>query len=133
MENHEQRVDSIKYLVSKLRYITLAVQIMPFVYSFIYILCLVAYLFCSEPILVLLNTLSYVSPVVIVGFLIESKILKLCKWHKTACILPILPQILVFIDYYIIELTEIEAYIAIATPIALSILLLIAAYNVFVK
>lgn len=133
MENHEQRVDSIKYLVSKLRYITLAVQIMPFVYSFIYILCLVAYLFCSEPILVLLNTLSYVSPVVIGGFLIESKILKLCKWHKTACILPILPQILVFVDYYIIELTEIEAYIAIATPIALSILLLIAAYNVFVK
>lgn len=133
MENHEQRVDSIKYLVSKLRYITLAVQIMPFVYSFIYILCLVAYLFCSEPILVLLNTLSYVSPVVIIGFLIESKILKLCKWHKTACILPILPQILVFVDYYIIELTEIEAYIAIATPIALSILLLIAAYNVFVK
>lgn len=133
MENHEQRVDSIKYLVSKLRYITLAVQIMPFVYSFIYILCLVAYLFCSEPILVLLNTLSYVSPMVIIGFLIESKILKLCKWHKTACILPILPQILVFVDYYIIELTEIEAYIAIATPIALSILLLIAAYNVFVK
>lgn len=133
MENHEQRVDSIKYLVSKLRYITLAVQIMPFVYSFIYILCLVAYLFCSEPILVLLNTLSYVSPVVIIGFLIESKILKLCKWHKTVCILPILPQILVFVDYYIIELTEIEAYIAIATPIALSILLLIAAYNVFVK
>lgn len=133
MENHEQRVDSIKYLVSKLRYITLAVQIMPFVYSFIYILCLVAYLFCSEPILVLLNTLSYVSLVVIIGFLIESKILKLCKWHKTACILPILPQILVFVDYYIIELTEIEAYIAIATPIALSILLLIAAYNVFVK
>lgn len=133
MENHEQRVDSIKYLGSKLRYITLAVQIMPSVYSFIYILCLVAYLFCSEPILVLLNTLSYVSPVVIIGFLIESKILKLCKWHKTACILPILPQILVFVDYYIIELTEIEAYIAIATPIALSILLLIAAYNVFVK
>ena len=81
----------------------------------------------------ILDTLFYVSPIVVCGFLVESHILKLCYWHKSACILPILPQLIVFIDAYITELTSIEAYIAIITPIALSALLLIAAYNVFMK
>lgn len=133
MESQEQGRDSIKYVISKLRYITLTVQIMPFVYTGLYILTMVLYMFVSENARFVLDTLFYVSPIVIAGMLVESKILKLCKWHKTACILPIIPQITVFIDYHIISLTAIEAYVAIALPTAMSILLLIAAYNVFMK
>lgn len=133
MANREQEIGQIKHLVNKLRYITLAVQILPFVYSFFYIFSLVMYLICDESALRILDTLFYVSPIVVCGFLVESHILKLCKWHKSACILPILPQAIVLTDAYIVELTSIEAQIAIITPIVLSVLLLIAAYNVFFK
>lgn len=91
MASREQEIGQIKYLIGKLRYITLAVQILPFVYSFFYILSLVMYLICDESVLRILDTLFYVSPIVVGGFLVESHILKLCKWHKSACILPILP------------------------------------------
>lgn len=133
MENREQQAGRIEYLVKKLRYITLAVQILPFMYSFFYILCLVLYMFCPENILHVLDTLFYVSPVIVCAFMIESHILELCKWHRAACILPVIPQIIVFIDYHIVTLIEIERYFAIATPVVLSLLLLIAAYNVFFR
>lgn len=90
-------------------------------------------MFVSENARYVFDTLFYVSPVVIAGLLVESKILKLCKWHKTACILPIIPQITVFVDYHIIDLTQFEAYMSIIVPVAMSTLLLIAAYHVFMK
>lgn len=133
MDNREQEVGKIKHLVNKLRYITLAVQIIPFVYSGLYIIAMVLYLFVSENARYVLDTLLYVSPIVVLGFLFLSIILELCKWHKTACSLPIFPQILVFIDQYVIDLTQIESYISIATPIVMGVLLLYAAYNIFMK
>lgn len=84
MANREQEIGQIKYLIDKLRYITLAVQILPFVYSFFYILSLAMYLICDESALRILDTLFYVSPIVVCAFLVESHILKLCKWHKAA-------------------------------------------------
>lgn len=94
---------------------------------------MVLYLFVSENARYFLDTLLYVSPVIVLGFLFLSRILKLCKWHKATCALPVFPQILVFIDQYIIALTQIESYISIAAPIAMGVLLLVAAYNVFMK
>lgn len=129
MENQ----DAIKYIIGKLRSITTAVQVMPFLYALLYIFALAAYLFAPEPILGVLDTLLYVSPVVVVGNLIQSKILKLCKWHKAACLLPVLPQVNIVVDRYIYEFT-IRAEVAhISLIILMSILLLVAAYNVFLK
>lgn len=133
MGSQEREVDRIKYLIGKLRSITLAVQIVPFAYSSLYIISLILYLFCPEPVLRVLDTLFYVSPTVVLMFLVESTILKLCKWHKCACILPIVPQFSVFFDFNIIELTSIEQIIAVVTPITLAALLLVAAYKVFLK
>lgn len=133
MESQGNGTDRLQYLIRKQRYITLAVQVAPFAYTTLYIISLILYFFCPEPVLQVLDTLFYVSPVVICAFLIESHILKLCIWHKSACILPLLPQVFVFVDYHILELTEAERYVAIAMPLVLSILLLIAAYHVFIK
>lgn len=94
---------------------------------------MVLYLFVPESVCQILDALFYASPVVILGFLVESKILKLCKWHKTACALPLLPQAIVLTDSFIVSLTKYEAYIAIITPILLCALLLLAAYNVFMR
>lgn len=132
MDNKENS-GSVKYLIEKLRYITLAVQIAPFIYTVLYIICLILYLFCPEPIIMVLDTLFYVSPTTVLMMLVASKILKLCAWHRTACVLPVLPQVFVFTDHFIVELSTSAFYIVIITPVALAILLLIAAYHVFIK
>lgn len=87
----------------------------------------------SESAQVLCDTLFYISPLIIVAHLVYSRILHLCKWHKTACVIPIFPQVVSMIDYYIIELTEIEALVTNLLTISMVILLLVAAYNVFLK
>ena len=125
--------DSLKYIIGKLRSITTAVQIKPFVYTLLYICALIFYLFASERVISLLDTLFYVSPIVVIGNLIESRILKLCKWHKTACILPALPQVNLFIDRYIYEFSIHAELAHITMTIIMAVLLLVAAYNVFFK
>lgn len=133
MGSEEREQGQVKYIIGKLRYITLAVQIIPFVYSSLYIISLTLYLFCPEPIIKVLDTLFYVSPTIVLMLLVESKILKLCKWHRRACAIPIVPQVFVFIDYHIVELTSYERFLSIAIPIALTAILLISAYHVFIK
>jgi hypothetical protein len=120
-------------LVKKLKYVTLAVQLMPFVYTVPYLITLIITSKAPEPIVVLFDTLFYVSPIVVVGLLILSRLLRLCRWHKTACILPLLPQVVSFVDYYVIELTEVAAQVNIILFGSMSVFLLFAAYNVFMK
>ena len=120
-------------LVKKLRYVTLAVQMMPFLYTVPYLITLIITSQASEELTKLFDTLFYVSPVTVCAFLVLSRLLRLCKWHRTACILPLLPQVVSFIDYYIIELTEIAAQVNIILFGSMAILLLVAAYNVFMK
>lgn len=79
---------------------------MPFVYTSLYLMAMCFYWFANETVLTILDTLFYVSPVVIVQFLILSKALKLCKWHKTACALPILPQITVVLDRTVVIFSD---------------------------
>ena len=130
MESQERNIGLIKHLVNKLRRVTLAVQIMPFVYTGLYVVAMILYLFCSDIVCFWVDSLLYVSPLIISGFLVLSNILELCAWHRTACLLPFIPQVFVGIDYFW-GLTEIESYISIITPAVMAILLLIAAYKVF--
>ena len=125
--------DAIKYVISKLRSITITVQVIPFAYTLLYILTLILYLFASDSVLTILDTLLYVSPVVIVFNLIESRVLKLCRWHRTACVLPAFPQINLFVDKYIYEFSVRAEIAHISVIILMSVLLLVAAYNVFLK
>lgn len=130
MAENGQGVDFKKYIII-LKNTTLAVQIIPFVYSFLYIIVLFFYPHISDDTASILDTLFYISPTFIVGFLILSRLLHLCKWHKMACLLPAFPQIITVIDYYIIELTEIEAQIIDYLGSVMSLLLVISAYKVF--
>ena len=122
----------IEYIINRLRYVTLAVQVMPFVYAALYIITLFLYALCPEHVLWVLDTLFYTSPTVAIGFLILSRLLKLCYWHKTACLLPVAPQIVVFADY-ISPFTITGRFVSVGIPLVLAIILLIAAYNVFMK
>jgi len=132
MDSQDRRAD-LKRLVDTLRRVTTAVQILPFIYSAISIILLAVYNIVPEGVQMILDTLFYVSPVTIVAFLLLSKLLHMCKWHKTACILPMVPQAVSLTDYYIINLTIPEVWVANSLIIVMSALLLIAAYKVFFK
>lgn len=132
MDSQDRRAD-LKRLVDTLRRVTTAVQILPFIYSAISIILLAVYNIVPEGVQMILDTLFYVSPVTIVAFLLLSKLLHMCKWHKTACILPMVPQAVSITDYYIINLTIPEVWVANSLIIVMSALLLIAAYKVFFK
>lgn len=132
MEQDQQRL-RLEGIIKKLRSVTLAVQIMPFCYTFLYLVAMVFYLFSDDAVVNILDTLFYVSPVVVVQFLILSRSLRLCKWHKIACSLPIVPQIMVILDRTLLFFSERAAEVSVAAMILMSVLLLIAAYNVFLK
>lgn len=106
---------------------------MPFIYTAIYLISISLSYAIPEDYIWILDTLFYVSPVTISAFLVLSKLLRLCRWHKTACVLPLLPQVVSFTDYYIIELTEVAAQVNIILFGSMAVILLVAAYNVFMK
>lgn len=119
-------------LVKTLRYVTAAVQILPFVYTVLYLVALGIALFASEDVVRISDSLFYVSPVTILAFLILSRLLHLCIWHKTACVLPLLPQVVSFIDYNIVELSIRAATLNIIVFGLIGVALLLAAYKTFI-
>lgn len=116
-----------------MRAITTMVQIAPFVYALFCIAAYVMYLTAPEEVLFVTDLFLYVSPIVVVNNLINSHILKLCAWHRTACLLPLFPNALVALDRYLYELPVSYATANIIIIIVLTALLLIAAYNVFFR
>lgn len=120
-------------IVAILRNVTLIVQLYPFAYTVLYVLCMVGYLVGSEELSCTLDQLFYTSPISILFALILSRSLKLCKWHKLECVLPMIPLIHLAIDSYIIPLSNVSAIINVGTIIVLCILSLINAYFVFIK
>lgn len=125
--------DKFLYLIDKLRHITTLIQIAPFIYTGLYLVAIALYFFVSDETATTLDNLLYVSPVITIIFLLASRVLRLCKWHRAACLLPLIAHIPVIIDIHIYELTEVATEVNIATFITISLLLLIAAYNVFMR
>ena len=132
MGNQEQGVDFKKY-ITILKRVTIFTQFLPFIYTSLYIVTLLIYPVISDQAAIFLDSLFYISPAFMVGMLIMSRLLHLCKWHRAACVIPLISQIPVFIDQYIISLSQVEAIIANSAVVIMAILLIIAAYNVFFK
>ena len=107
-----------------------AVQVTPFVYSVVYVIVFAIYNFVGEQVQDYLDLLFYVSPLMVLFFLIYSYILHLCKWHKIVCVLPTIPQIVDLVDGHY-EFTQYEIMGVNATTIILSVVLIISAYKVF--
>ncbi len=120
-------------MIDRLRSAVLTVQIIPFAYSALYIVSLIIYDKFGENTQEVIDSLFYVSPIVIASFLVLSRALHLCRWHKMACSIPLIPQIVSFVDYYIISFEEVYVHVFNGTIIAMLVLLLIAAYKVFLS
>ena len=133
MDNQGESDERIKRLILTLRDITLAVQIAPFVISLLYILGITAQLLFSGDTSWLFSIILYTPPPIILIMMIFSRMLHLCKWHRLACALPLVPFCFTMIDAYLIELSDIAVWILNGLAIAMIIMLLMAAYNVFLK
>ena len=132
MAEDQERL-KLEGLIKKLRSVTLAVQILPFIYAFLYILAMVAYLLCSDIVSIICDHLFYVSVCVIVYNLILSKTLRLCNWHRASCLVPLIPELVGLADSTIIDLSEVAVKVNIFTIIAMILILLICAHHVFFK
>jgi hypothetical protein len=120
-------------LVHILRKVTMIVKIYPFVYAVLYALCMIGYLVCDDIVSVVLDQLFYTSPIVVSCNILLSYSLKLCKWHRLQCLLPMIPLITLLVDMTIYPISKIASTINALTIILLFALSLINAYFVFIK
>lgn len=120
-------------LVKILRRVTTIVKVYPFAYTLLYISCMLVYIFGTDNAATMCDQLFYTSPFMIMCAIGLSYSLKLCRWHRLECILPLLPCITVFIDTYVYQLSMICAYLNSILIIVLGIASLVNAYFVFIK
>ena len=120
-------------IVRILRRVTTIVKVYPFLYSMLYVSCMIVYMFCSDKVSILCDQLFYASPFMIVCAIGLSYSLKLCKWHRLECILPLLPTFMVFVDEFIYQIPKSASYLNAILMVAICILSLINAYFVFIK
>lgn len=117
-------------LIETLRTITFAVQIIPFVYTVLYMLSICVALSGSPTAQRIADVVFYVSPVFIGALLIYSHILHLCVWHRTACLLPAIPMAVSIVDYFF-PVTAAGAILINISFMVMFGLLLVSAYKIF--
>lgn len=82
---------------------------------------------------IIVNSLFYESPLLILFLILLSYSVKLCKWHRIQCALPLVPQLADFIDTHFVEYEEALATLNFAILMLLFSLSLVNAYFVFIR
>lgn len=113
------------------RKVTRVAKFSPFVFAVAYIITMICYIFCDDATATLLDQLCYTSPLVVIMNFRLSYSLKLCKWHRLECALPMFPLIPLVIDYYIYPISKFGAIVNGISILTLIILSLVNAYFVF--
>ena len=113
------------------RKVTSVAKFSPFVFAIAYIITMICYIFCDDATATLLDQLCYTSPLVVIMNFRLSYSLKLCKWHRLECALPMFPLIPLVIDYYIYPISRFGAIVNGISILSLIILSLVNAYFVF--
>lgn len=81
-------------------------QFAPFAYLVLYTAYLFIGCFASEELVSLADGFLVASPFATTGMLVLSRVLKLCRWHKVACLIPSASQAETFIDSYFFTFTQ---------------------------
>lgn len=124
-----QRLNSI--IESQVR-IVLAIQLAPFVYTLLFVAVFsLAFFSTNATLLTVIDYLCFISPLVVVAHLVYSWMLRFCVWHRLACALPILPQLVDLYDTYVSPFTLEQIIIVKATIIITICLYFLFAYGTF--
>lgn len=114
MDSPDQK-GAVSSLVAVLRKVTRIVQLLPFAY----LLLLSAYLLTEWALpdwaLGIADNVLNAPVVAIIGLLGVGKLLKLCAWFRTACLMPMLPKIESWVDSFVITFTQNEVILINAT------------------
>lgn len=87
--------------------------------------------FLPDTLFCIVDDIVCVSPASMGVMLLAAHLLKLCVWHKTACLLPMASRVTEFVDNFIITFTQNEVVI-INTLLGLAVVaFIIAAYRHF--
>lgn len=112
--------------------IVLAVQLAPFIYNILFLVVFsLAFFSTNVAMLTAINYFCFISPLVVVAHLVYSWMLRFCVWHRLACALPILPQLVDLYDTYISPFTVEQIIIVKATIIVTILLYFLFAYGTF--
>ena len=99
---------AVSRLVAVLRKVTRIVQLLPFVYLLLLSVYLLTEYFLPDWALGIADNVLNAPVVAIIGLLGVGKLLKLCAWFRTACLMPILPKIESWVDSFVITFTQEE-------------------------
>ena len=130
MDSQDQR-SAVKRLVDVLRGITRFVQFLPFAYLLLYAVLLLTEPFLTDGFMARVSALTYVPPSAVAVLLVLSKSLKLCAWHKTACVFPLSSRVTDFIDNYMLQFTQNEIILINAILGMLALCFIIETYRHF--
>lgn len=123
----------VEYLFRIVQQVTVTVKLFPFVYSAGLIIFWLIAPTLTYAVVTTIDNFIFVSAIMVLFLIRLSYCVKLCKWHRLQCALPLLPQVIAQIDEHFYELglyASIVNYVIIA---AIFILSLINAYFVFIK
>lgn len=109
----------------------MAVQVFPFVYTALFVVLFSAYSFGEGVMLDIIDYATFVSPAVILAHIFYSLMLRLCKWHRIACALPLIPQSVDIFDTYVLRLDHTSWLIVSVTIIVTMFLFLVSIHMVF--
>lgn len=137
-ENDRERIITA---FGRLRDVTRVVKIAPFLYSMLYIMCLVCHIILRDVqditlrdnIQTIIDESIYVSPVIVFIFYVLSYRLSLCNWYRLQCTLPTLSQVTTIIDAYVYEFPTDGASLIVYISVSIFLLTLINTYFVFIK
>ena len=108
MDNRDRQRDAVSRVIGIMRRVTRLVQLAPFVYLAFYSVYLILGCFVPDDIVCLADGVMFSSPLATTAMLVLSRVLKLCRWHKAACIIPSASQIEGVVDSYLFTFTQRE-------------------------
>lgn len=125
--------EKVKEIIRVQKQVIQTVKLSPFFIAIFYMLTILGYMYMPDIVITFLDTFLYVSPLCVIIFLILSKQLGLCKWHKLECCLPVLCMLPSLFDWTIAPLSELASYINAILLSCILCLSLVNAYFVFIK
>lgn len=129
----KENAEKVKVILAIVRKVTKAIKIFPFLYTILFLITSPIIAFSEFDIAQDVSGLIYMSFVMFLFLIYLSYSVKLCFWHRLQCILPLFPQIIVFIDANFYEFEESLMTIDFVVDIIIFLLSLINAYFVFIR
>lgn len=120
-------MNELRKVAKKLRLATMLVKLLPFVCAAFYIICLITYLCGSDAVLFYVDSLFYISPLMVGVIWIFGAVFEMCKWHRLQCVILLMPTLASYLDVWF-DFSAIASWINWAT---LSVVVIGSLYNAY--